>query len=142
MINIFNRIKTRNNIFKVQEHAQNTRRNQLSPSFRTKLFRNSLLCSGPDIWNSLPNEMKKRKKYVYDCSLNSFKDRIKKKNIFFFLLQQQEWDEWSNRMSVLHDYVFVCMCFICLYNGFVYMMYLLLIYNLWSYFVHVQYLHK
>lgn len=47
--------------FQVINTVHNTRRNNInliSPQFRTVLFRNSILCSGPQVWNSLPVEIK------------------------------------------------------------------------------------
>lgn len=66
------------NIFRLLNFNQNTRGNNLNlfcPQFRTTLFRNSLLCSGPHLWNSLPTEIKE---LVNNGHVFLFKRTIKK----------------------------------------------------------------
>ena len=76
---------------KRQDHTLNTRRNQtnlINPSFRTNFFRNSLFCVGPDIWNSLPSDIKEN---INRYSINISKCKINK--YLFSLLEQEMYDE-------------------------------------------------
>ena len=64
IINIFRLLSSNcsnTELFKLQDHNLNTRRNQVNlicPVYRTILFNNSILCIGPKMWNSLPNDLK------------------------------------------------------------------------------------
>ena len=63
--------------FHIISTSHNTRRNNVnlfSPQFRTVLFRNSILCHGPLVWNSLPLEIKKT---VNSGSYSHFKKSLK-----------------------------------------------------------------
>ena len=78
LLDIFKSLKNNSNIFSIQEHTRVTRGNQINmvcPPFRTTLFKNSIMCLGPEIWNSLPTSIKCE---VNSLSLNSFKFRVKK----------------------------------------------------------------
>ena len=64
-----------NNIFTFTNHSYNTRRNCNTlkcPQARTTLFHNSFLCTGPNLWNSLPEQFKSI------TNLSSFKNQVKK----------------------------------------------------------------
>lgn len=73
-----------NSVFKTREHALNTRGNNINlslPVFRTQLFKNSVINFGPELFNSLPPNIKL---LLRGGNLNKFKKEIKS-----YLLQTQ-----------------------------------------------------
>ena len=65
-------------IFHLSHSIHNTRSicvNLICPQFRTTLFKNSIFYLGPQIWNTLPNDVKN---ILMSGSLNQFKKKIKK----------------------------------------------------------------
>ena len=63
--------------FRIVTTSHSTRGNNVNvicPQFRTAAFQNSLLCSGPQLWNSLPMQIKG---LVNNGSLSLFKRSIK-----------------------------------------------------------------
>lgn len=64
-------------IFIFLKHGHDTRGNAMNlvfPPVRTTLFRNSIVCAGPQVWNQLPNNIK----YIStSCTCNIFKQTIK-----------------------------------------------------------------
>lgn len=66
-----------NNIFTLVDNAHNTRNNNINlvcPQFRTTLYNKSVLCDGPQVWNSLPADLKK---ITFTDNLLQFKTKIK-----------------------------------------------------------------
>lgn len=63
--------------YKLVNVSQNIRGNNVNficPQFRTALFKNSSLCYGPLVWNTLPTEIKS---LINDGNLFSFKRSLK-----------------------------------------------------------------
>lgn len=63
--------------FKLVQTSYNIRGNNVNlmcPQFRTTLFKYSVLCSGPQIWNSLPLEIKM---LLHNDNLPTFKRSLK-----------------------------------------------------------------
>ena len=74
-------------LFTVLDSIRNTRSsnvNLVCPQFHTSLYKNSVLCTGPQLWNSLPTDLKyllctnnvlqfkkKIKSYLYSCQSQS-----------------------------------------------------------------------
>lgn len=57
---------------------QHTRRSNIDlvcPEFRTTLVKNSIVCFGPQLWNSLPRDLKQ---LSLSCNLNTYRFKIKK----------------------------------------------------------------
>ena len=63
--------------FRLVHTSYNIRGNDINlicPQFRTALFKHSILCSGPLLWNSLPVEIKN---LLCNVSLSTFKKTVK-----------------------------------------------------------------
>lgn len=78
------KIQGRNSLFKVIDNKRNTRNNNVNlicPSFRTKLFKNSVISFSPKIFNELP--------YNKKCLLQTVNCNIYKQEIRTYLLCQQ-----------------------------------------------------
>ena len=86
--------------FRIVTTSHSTRGNNVNvicPQFRTAAFQNSLLCSGPQLWNSLPMEIKG---LVNNGNLSLFKRSIKS----YLLNLQDPWYSlffFLNLLSVL-----------------------------------------
>ena len=68
----------------IDHHNHNTRRNNVNlvcPEFRTTLVKNSIIYSGPKLWNSLSNDLKTM---AFSSNINVFKGKLKK-----HIIQQQ-----------------------------------------------------
>ena len=62
-------------IFIFINHSHDTRRsynNLICPQARTTLLKNSILCAGPNLWNSIPEQLKSL------TNLTAFKNQVKK----------------------------------------------------------------
>lgn len=65
-------------LFKRNIDSRNTRSstiNLVCPRHRTQLFKHSIFCTGPHIWNSLPHKIKAN---MYNGTINMFKTKLKK----------------------------------------------------------------
>ncbi len=72
-----------NKIFSMFHHGRGTRgdhQNLICPRPRTTLYKHSVHCVGPNVWNTLPDDVKKC------CDFNLFKSRMK--NYLFNVLNQ------------------------------------------------------
>ena len=68
----------KNEIFKLIEHVSNTRRNNINlicPVFRTTLYKNSVMCSAPKLFNDMPLEIKR---LLTTSNINIYKRETKK----------------------------------------------------------------
>ena len=79
LISMFRYVKKfpENQVFKLIQNTHNTRGNNVNfqcPQFRTKLFDNSVLCAGPQLWNSLPLDIKN---IINNSNLSQFKRKAK-----------------------------------------------------------------
>ena len=67
-----------NTIFRYVDNFHHTRSNNVdltSPQFRTSLFKNSILCTGPKLFNALPLNIKN---VIKNSSYQLFKRKVKK----------------------------------------------------------------